>query len=66
MINPNLSHSTTGVTMSLQLKDKMCLLNGDLGGQIHSSVDFAYQDEVVDIDTNSIEKNPVLIYNIIK
>jgi len=44
MFNPSLSHSISGVTISMQLKDKMCLLNGDLGGSIHSSVDFAYQD----------------------
>ncbi len=50
----------------MQLKDKMCLLNGDLGGSIHSSVDFAYQDQLVDINAVSVEKNPVLVYNIIK
>ena len=44
MFNPSISHSIDGVSISMQLKDKMCLLNGDLGGQIHSSVDFAYQD----------------------
>lgn len=66
MFNPSISHSMTGVTISMQLKDKMCLLNGDLGGQIHSSVDFSYQDQLVDADTITQEKNPVLIYNIIK
>ena len=66
MFNPSIAHSMTGVTVSMNLKDKMCLLNGDLGGQIHSSVDFAYQDELVDADSASLEKNPVLIYNIIK
>jgi len=44
MFNPSISHSTTGVTISLQLKDKMCLLNGDVAGQIHSSVDFSVKD----------------------
>lgn len=66
MFNPSLAHSMTGVTISMNLKDKMCLLNGDLGGEIHSSVDFASQDELVDADSVSLEKNPVLIYNIIK
>ena len=33
MFNPYLAHSITGVTISMNLKDKMCLLNGDLGGR---------------------------------
>ena len=66
MFNPSIAHSMQGVTISMQLKDKMCLLNGDLGGQIHSAIDFGYQDQMVDINAVSIEKNPVLIYNIIK
>lgn len=66
MFNPSISHSMQGVTISMQLKDKMCLLNGDLGGEIHSSVDFSYQDQVVDINSKSVDKNQVLIYNIIK
>ena len=66
MFNPSIAHSMTGVTISMNLKDKMCLLNGDLGGQIHSSVEFHAQDELVDADVTSLEKNPVLIYNIIK
>ena len=65
MFNPSISHGIDGVSISMQLKDKMCLLNGDLGGQIHSSVDFASQDEAVDADSNTLEKNPVLVYNII-
>ena len=32
MFNPSIAHSAQGVTISMQLKDKMCLLNGDLGG----------------------------------
>ena len=66
MFNPSIAHSMQGVSISMQLKDKMCLLNGDLGGQIHSSVEFSYQDQMVDINAQSIQKNPVLIYNIIK
>ena len=67
MFNPSIAHSMQGVTISMQLKDKMCLLNGDLGGEIHSAVQFSNQDEVVDMKTSlSVEKNPVLIYNIIK
>ena len=66
MFNPSIAHGMDGVTISMQLKDKMCLLNGDLGGQIHSAVDFTSQDQEVDADSLSIEQNPTLIYNIIK
>jgi metal-sulfur cluster biosynthetic enzyme len=44
MFNPSIAHSNTGVQISMNLKDKMCLLNGDLGGEIHSAVEFSYQD----------------------
>lgn len=67
MFNPAIAHSMQGVTISMQLKDKMCLLNGDLGGEIHSAVQFSNQDEIVDMNTSlSVEKRPTLIYNIIK
>jgi hypothetical protein len=36
----NTSRSTNNFTISLQGKDKMCLLNGDVGGSLESSVDF--------------------------
>ena len=60
MINPNLSHSTTGVTMSLQLKDKMCLLNGECGGVIPASTQF---DEYETIDENGkyVVERPVVL-----
>ena len=65
MFNPSLSHSMEGVQISMQLKDKMCLLNGDLGGQIHSSIDFAHVDELVTVDSVSVIQKGVLIYDII-
>ena len=49
IINPSLSHSTSGVSLSLQLKDKMCLLNGDCGGKLPASTQF---DEYETIDEN--------------
>ena len=49
MINPSLSHGTGGTTISLQLKDKMCLLNGECGGIIPASTRF---DEYETIDEN--------------
>jgi hypothetical protein len=44
MISPSLSHTTSGVTLSVQLKDKMCLLNGECGGVIPASTQFDSYD----------------------
>ena len=44
MFNPSISHGLDGTTISMNLKDKMCLLNGDIGGVIPASVNFSYQD----------------------
>ncbi len=50
----NTSQSVSGYTISLQGKDKMCLLNGDIGGTITElSVDFARED-VEDVDENGV------------
>lgn len=40
IINPSLSHALDGVNISLQLRDKMCLLNGECGGVLPASVTF--------------------------
>lgn len=49
IINPSISHSGGGINISLQLKDKMCLLNGECGGTLPSSVTF---NEYETIDEN--------------
>lgn len=41
----NTSYSTSGCTISISGKDKMCLLNGDLGGQLFASIDFGTEEE---------------------
>jgi len=41
----NTSRSTNNFTISLSGKDKMCLLNGEVGGSIESSVDFGTIEE---------------------
>lgn len=42
IFDPNISHQVQqGVTISITLKDKMCLLNGDAGGVIPASVTFS-------------------------
>lgn len=34
------SSTTSAVNINLNLKDKMCLLNGELGGNLYASIDF--------------------------
>ena len=46
----NTSISTNSCTISLSGKDKMCMLNGELGGQLFASIDFGkeeYKDKVM-------------------
>lgn len=45
----SINHSSSGVNLSLQLKDKMCLLNGDCGGKLPASTQF---DSYETIDEN--------------
>ena len=45
----SIAHSLTDLTISVQLKDKMCLLNGECGGLLSSSVVF---DNYETIDEN--------------
>ena len=44
--NPSISHSTGGASVSMQLKDKMCLLNGECGGMIPASTQFDKYDTI--------------------
>lgn len=60
MIQPSISHSISGVSISLTLKDKMCLLNGECGGTIPASTQF---DEYETLDENGewVIKKPVIV-----
>ena len=60
----SISKSTNGFSISLQLKDKMCLLNGECGGVIPASTQF---DEYSTIDANGkyVVQKPT-IYQIIQ
>lgn len=68
--NFNTSHSPTGLTINISGKDKMCLLNGEIGGSLESSVDFGtIQEESADgiwtikkIPLIDIIRNAVHIY----
>lgn len=47
IVQPSLTHSTSGVTISLQIKDKMCLLDGTCGGNLPTSVTFHEYDQII-------------------
>ena len=59
IINPSVSHGSDGVTISLQLKDKMCLLNGECGGVIPTSTTFN-EYETVDENGNFFLTYPTI------
>ena len=60
IFDPNISHTTTGVNISLTLKDKMCLLNGDAGGVIPSAVEFHTREQEVDVTGETEIDNPTI------
>ncbi len=62
--NPSLNRSVSGVTLSLTLSDKMCLLNGEMGGKLPAATIFSEAD-VLDTDGNYI-KEYFLIKDIIR
>lgn len=64
IIQPNLNHTLNGVQISLSCKDKMCLLNGECGGGLPTSVTFHEYDQV--LDDGSIEHVPQRFYDIIQ
>ena len=57
MIAPSLNHSTSGTTLQVSLRDKMCLLNGECGGIIPASTQFD-QYETIDEDGNWVISKP--------
>ena len=67
---PNLSHTTNGCVISLNCKDKMCLLNGEMGGGLPASVTFHAYDQIIarlDVDTDprtnlDLEPNNYTVY----
>lgn len=60
----NTSRNTSNFTISLQGKDKMCLLNGEVGGSLESSIDFGTIEEETEEGIWQITKIP--IYQIIR
>lgn len=63
----NTSRTATNYSISLQGKDKMCLLNGEVGGSIESSVDFGVE-EVINRQGMTVMKKipiPTIIRNMV-
>ena len=44
---PSLSHTTGGCMISLSCKDKMCLLNGEMGGGLPTSITFHEYNQII-------------------
>ena len=44
---PSISSSSSGVNISLNCKDKMCLLNGEVGGSFPTSIVFNEYDQII-------------------
>lgn len=61
--NYSISYDNSGITLSLSLADKMCLLNGDSGGVIPASVNFESIDTIGpdgDLHTNYQRINSII------
>ena len=61
--NVSISHDINGVSLSMSLGDKMCLLNGDAGGIIPASTNFESYDTLGpdgDIKTDAIKINRII------
>lgn len=63
MGSPSISHSLDGVNIALQLRDKMCLLNGEVGGTIPASTIF-HEYDTIDENGKYVTLKPT-IYQII-
>ena len=59
------NYSTSGMNVSISGKDKMCLINGDVGGEIYASVDFGTREEI-DSTTGTRELVDINIEDIIR
>lgn len=61
----NTTLTSTGCKIAISGKDKMCLLNGDIGGNFPNPIDFAI--ELVEYDEKNLNISELIIkYNLIK
>jgi hypothetical protein len=60
----NISYATNNYSISLNGKDKMCLLNGEVGGSFPQTIDFGTEEYVEKLNngeaTRTIKKIPVI------
>ena len=61
----NTSFNTSGYTITIQGRDKMCLLNGDVGGSLMAETDFGIRWEQIP-NTNRYDKYDIPIKTIIR
>ena len=47
IVQPSISHSSNGCLINLTCKDKMCLLNGECGGNLPTSITFDSYDQII-------------------
>ena len=59
IVQPNITHNASGCTISLSCKDKMCLLNGECGGTLPTSVTFHEYDQI--IGQRECEGDPAIV-----
>jgi hypothetical protein len=59
----NTRNSTNNFTISISGKDKMCMLNGEVGGSLPASIDFGVEEI---INGDQITYNKIPIKNIIR
>ena len=64
IFNPSFNFSNSGLDISVQLKDKMCLLNGEVGGTLPATVIFN-EIETIGENNQTIITHPT-VYQIIK
>jgi hypothetical protein len=60
-----MNQTVNNYTITVNGKDKMCLLNGDLGGSLTSSVDFGVE-EYYDKAADEVTYNKILLKDIIR
>lgn len=60
IIDPSITHDMNGSIINLQLKDKMCLLNGEIGGVIPATAQFDEYD-TLDSDGRIVTEKPIII-----
>ena len=63
--NFNTNYSTNNYLITISGKDKMCLVNGDLGGALTASIDFGVE-EYYDVKTNTTTFTKIPIEKIIR